>query len=548
MRKLVVVTFVLLVLCGVYASSEPESNLAHVYTLRPRNMVLLMHGDGRMSSFDLNKRAHLWTSESLGGSSIRVDSDYMASEETMRRDPMALPFIIKGNSLYTHIPINSTLLSEENQSSSLFDEKDFSGRFFMNISTLLRRQSVSFFGADIYASTAVSFAHINALNGDILKFKSNGHSHSVKIANSSYYKNVKQMIPIIRVTRYDIEIGAYKPDEYDWTLTFSRYVVTEYQCTNDACEEEESEGSNLKVPRFFSHIIGDLLSWEDERKQHNENLSKFLIDPRRDYTKNADILEKTLFLKATKYSFSLFDRSVKKPLAVFHLSKNDTSLSAGVPVVGAFLVLEGCDRIVAVPPINSAVIDIKSLLEDKGKYAVATLPHSPYEEKLWNTDLGAEEMEERMIHDFVHKPILVDDRVFYFSNVYDVDWDVLLLVLVNLAALIISAVRINADIVWRKSLLAAWEQSDRNRSAYMARSTQSSAYLGPIQADPPALEFLPLHALPSGAFSSLQNGDKDGQLMHSISRKSSVSFDDFESVSVRRIPSAVSIGPSDGGR
>ncbi|CCW60611.1 unnamed protein product [Phytomonas sp. EM1] len=181
------------------------------YSFHPRSMCFFLHENGFLSARDLANGDLIWMTDTHG-TAVDTKFDATPSSHTILNDPFALPFIVKGNRLFTRIPNHHKHSSPSFQSTkdgmpnmptdasyngdanrskgaprldSYSDEDGIDEYFFMNISTLLRRSPIIVNGTDIYVTTSFTIADIDINTGDYFLISSSDPRFDNKFAHGS---------------------------------------------------------------------------------------------------------------------------------------------------------------------------------------------------------------------------------------------------------------------------------------------------------------------------------------------------------------------------
>jgi serine/threonine protein kinase len=258
------------------------------YTFGGINLVLVLSEDGFLHAYNLESGELAWSAD-VGGDMIAVEVDLPPSREAILRDPLALPFLVRGNSLFTRTPF----YTYNPASSSTLDTMELLDNlpemlrpyFFMNISTLLRRQTVSFGGTDIFVTTSVDVSDLDGSSGQHVNRQTRGggglrsnqrrrHAPTVQRNASSLHN---ELLPVLHVVRYNIVLHVVKADEYSWSITLSQLQLsprTSFSAMyrhaagrTPTREAEPKEYNGEGHPRFFSHVMRGLLDYDAEHRE-----------------------------------------------------------------------------------------------------------------------------------------------------------------------------------------------------------------------------------------------------------------------------------------
>lgn len=251
------------------------SEVALQYTFGGGNLVLVLSENGFLHAYHLES-GHLAWSADVGGDMIAVEVDLPPSPETIARDPLALPFLVRGNSLFTRTPF----YTYNPGPSSTVDTADLLGNlpdvlrpyFFMNISTLLRRQTVFFGGTDVLVTTSVEVADLDSGNGHHITSQRRGNRHrntpsavlKERRSNTSSTRTAhNDLQPLLHLVRYNIVLHVMKAEEYSWSITLSQLQLSPRttpatMAKFPGAKEHNGEGN----PRFFSHLMRDMFDYD----------------------------------------------------------------------------------------------------------------------------------------------------------------------------------------------------------------------------------------------------------------------------------------------
>ncbi|KPA82259.1 putative protein kinase putativeeukaryotic translation initiation factor 2-alpha kinase precursor [Leptomonas pyrrhocoris] len=268
------------------------NELALRYTFGVGNLVLVLSENGFLHAYHQDSGDLAWSTD-VGGDMISVEVDMPPSRDTILRDPLALPFLVRGNSLFTRIPFytyNPAPSSNLNTVELLGNLPDLlRPHFFMNISTLLRRQTVFFGGTDIFVTTSVEVADLDSSTGHHINQQHRGgrrvgkhsmpsHTHVGQRSNvsSSASSSVhNELFPVLHVVRYNIVLHVVKAEEYSWSITLAQLQLSprtslsamyrRAAATSTATKTAELKEYNGEAnPRFFSHLMRKLFDYDAE--------------------------------------------------------------------------------------------------------------------------------------------------------------------------------------------------------------------------------------------------------------------------------------------
>ncbi|KPI90463.1 putative protein kinase putative eukaryotic translation initiation factor 2-alpha kinase precursor [Leptomonas seymouri] len=281
---------------------SPSGNeVALRYTFGGRNLGLVLSEHGFLHAYDLESGKLLWSAD-VGGDMISVEVEMPPSRDMILRDPLALPFLVRGNSLFTRIPLYTY-----NPTPPIIDTVELPVNlpdflrpyFFMNISTLLRRQTVFFCGTDIFVTTSAEFIDLDSSTGHHIpqqhcgrkrRGKRNAYCHAQggRGGNTSSVPVHNELVPILHVVRYNIVLHVVKAGEYSWSIMLSQLQLSPRTSFDsvyrraaaaansprataaEAGREEIKEHDGEANPRFFSHLMRSLFDYDAE---HSGNSS-----------------------------------------------------------------------------------------------------------------------------------------------------------------------------------------------------------------------------------------------------------------------------------
>ncbi|KAG5493949.1 hypothetical protein JKF63_01781 [Porcisia hertigi] len=277
----------------------PSQSLALHYTFPGQSLALLAMANGHVHAYDLERGYHVWCS-GTGGDMHAVTIEQPPSEEAILRDPLALPFFVRGNSLFTHIPFSTNHQLSTRDTSEGFEELPRYMRpyFFMNISTLLRRQAVFVGGTDVYVTTSVQVADLDLSSGRSVGSR-DAHSQGFRSCNftsssldgnsTNESKGVlhNELLPLLHIVRYNIVLHAVKAGEYSWSMRLSQLRMLPHaaiqssfpphfsaQASADTSSMSPGDSEREETPRFFSQFVRNMFDYDDV---HAMNMSHMRV-------------------------------------------------------------------------------------------------------------------------------------------------------------------------------------------------------------------------------------------------------------------------------
>lgn len=274
--------------------SPGGNEVAQQYTFGGDNLVLVLLENGFLHAYQLESGKLAWSAD-VGGNMISVEVELPPSRDTVLRDPLALPFLVRGNSLFTRTPF----YTYNPGASSTLDTAELLGNlpgylrpyFFMNISTLLRRQTVFFGGTDVFVTTSVEVADLDSSTGRYVYYQRKGgdrhrgsssnissrqgHRKAARKLSSMVFSAHNELVPILHVVRYNIVLHVVRADEYSWSITLSQLQLSPRtsvaamlrRTAETAARAEAKEYNTEDNPRFFSHVMRDLLDYDAEQQE-----------------------------------------------------------------------------------------------------------------------------------------------------------------------------------------------------------------------------------------------------------------------------------------
>ncbi|GET92273.1 protein kinase, putative [Leishmania tarentolae] len=271
-------------------SNAPSAqSVALRYTFPRSSLALLVTDDGHLHAYDLKHGHHAWSAE-VGGDMITVKTELPPSKEVALRDPLALPFLVRGNSLFTRIPSFTHTPVDSVEAAEGLDGLPQSLRpyFFMNISTLLRRQTLFLAGTDVYVTTSVHVTDLDASTGRRVGgretssqafFGTNTDRSPPRndSATDSYHVFHNELLPLLHIVRYNIVLHVVRPGEYSWSISLSQLRMSPRAVVESSFSPESPAHSvpnkwsadptaddKEQTPRFFSKFMRNLFDYDDE--------------------------------------------------------------------------------------------------------------------------------------------------------------------------------------------------------------------------------------------------------------------------------------------
>ncbi|KAK7200760.1 eukaryotic translation initiation factor 2-alpha kinase [Novymonas esmeraldas] len=261
--------------------SATTHDVALHYTFPGDNLALLLTESGHLHAYELEQGRHVWRAD-VGGSMVTVTLDTPPSKEAVLHDPLALPFLVRGNSLFTRIPF----FDGAPQTAGDASEQPLEGLphplrpyFFMNISTLLRRQTVFSGGTDVYVTTSVEVADLDVGTGRPVAVRAGrspregphrGSRDSAVLGSRPASHN--ELFPLLHTVRYNIHLHAVKAGEYSWSIRLSQLRLSPRAVPHSSpwppasslsaswTENSRSEEN----PRFFSQFMRNMFDYDDD--------------------------------------------------------------------------------------------------------------------------------------------------------------------------------------------------------------------------------------------------------------------------------------------
>nr|CAJ2471934.1 unnamed protein product [Leishmania braziliensis] len=338
------------------------------YTFPGTSLAFLVTASGHLHAYDLERGNYAWCADA-GGDMITVTIDMPPSKETALRDPLALPFLVRGNSLFTHIPLFIYTPFESMDTAERLEglPQFLRPYFFMNISTLLRRQTLFFGGTDVYVTTSVQVADLDASTGRPVgsrearsqTFCSSNSTRSSPCDDSTadpQHISHNELLPLLHTVRYNIFLHAVKAGEYSWSISLSQLRMSPNAVTQpsspphfsehsgaDISSSSPRDGDSEKAPRFFSQFMRNMFDYDDE---HSVNVThKRPADPQGESTP-ADRTSTALLMNR------------------FQRTRTQAA--------------EYVSRMVAVQQLNASHVCLRSIQDDTTAWT-STLPHATCE-------------------------------------------------------------------------------------------------------------------------------------------------------------------------
>ncbi|KEG08117.1 putative eukaryotic translation initiation factor 2-alpha kinase precursor [Trypanosoma grayi] len=250
------------------ATTAPAvGGVALQYGFYSPDMVLLLGTNGTLAAHLLDSGLPMWSVDT-GGSVMHAKIDLHATEDVVREDPLAVPFVVEGDMLFTrrrfasqaagrHLPLGSSANHEDGQEDK---KEDLLGadniplspahpHYFMNLSTLIRRQHMRLGGTDIYVVTSAQIMDISS------------HTGKLVFAPNS-------LLPHLHIVRYNITVHAWCRGMYSWQISMAQYRLSEGSLTQaTGCVQEEGD------PRRVSRVLQDLLQKENSNGGHEPTVT-----------------------------------------------------------------------------------------------------------------------------------------------------------------------------------------------------------------------------------------------------------------------------------
>lgn len=500
----------------LYQGAHP-SGVAPAYTLRPPFMCLMLHENGILSAHDpLGGGEKLWEADT-GGHVVSTAVEVMPTNETALSDPMATPFVVNGNRLFTRIPVKRSKVVEAHagdprlnggahpdgpegvggdtsaDGSSSIDENPF---FFMNVSTLIRRQSIVFgHNTDVYVTCSVGIMDIDSVSGGILGSFSVQHGPS---ANSHIPHNnetpsrdggskvtpISSPYPFLHVVRYNVTIHAYRPGAYKWSLTISQLRLSERNAGNVV--HDPVDGS---LPRFFSRVMQDMFQFDADHTAPTRDTKvpgAMVISAAEAELKMKTSLEGLSIREVNHTHVGLWSMATgsyawKVPIRTIHCSTcyaTHSGLPDGDRLDSAYLWLPEDHRIIRLTLLREiAPIPILEGNDNRSNWSLIqqstnngkVAPQDAYGG--WSADLDEEEQEGRELDYYYYYQNLWwgsnfvrrDSQLPEFVMTSGVPWRIVITVSFHVACLACSIGFICAGVPPRGRLEKAWAQAARNR-------------------------------------------------------------------------------------
>ncbi|KAG5493188.1 hypothetical protein GH5_01928 [Leishmania sp. Ghana 2012 LV757] len=270
-----------------------ERSVALRYTFPGSSLALLVTGNGLLHAYDLERGRHVWSADA-GGDMLTVTINQPPSKETALRDPLALPFLVRGNSLFTRIPFFTFNPLETTDATERLDGLPPSLRpyFFMNISTLLRRQTLFLDGTDVYVTTSIHVANLDASTGRPVQSREAGSQAFCSSTNTSTPSTGdcttqpqslphNELLPLLHTVRYNIALHAVRAGEYNWSISLSQLRLSPHavaqpsfplnfsaDTTADTWSSAPRDGDNDEAPRFFSQFMRSMFDYDEKHATH----------------------------------------------------------------------------------------------------------------------------------------------------------------------------------------------------------------------------------------------------------------------------------------
>ncbi|KAG5468256.1 hypothetical protein LSCM1_02234 [Leishmania martiniquensis] len=279
---------------GIAVAQAPsERSVALRYTFPGNSLALLVTGNGLLHAFDLERGHHVWSADA-GGDMMTVTMHQPPSKETAVRDPLALPFLVRGNSLFTRIPFLTFAPLETTDATERLGGWPPSLRpyFFMNISTLLRRQTLFLGGTDVYVTTSIQVANLDASTGRPVGARENGSHNFCSSKMTTISPNGdsatqpqgvphNELLPLLHTVRYNIVLHAVRAGEYNWSICLSQLRLSPHavaqptfppqfsaHTTASTSSSDSRDGDNDEAPRFFSQFMRNMFDYDEKHAVH----------------------------------------------------------------------------------------------------------------------------------------------------------------------------------------------------------------------------------------------------------------------------------------
>ncbi|PWV16030.1 Eukaryotic translation initiation factor 2-alpha kinase 2 [Trypanosoma cruzi] len=292
----------------ISASRPDNKELVPSYRLHPSNRLLLLHKDGKISSYGLDNGVPMWTVDT-GGDMLRVEIEKHPTERVIRQDPLALPFLLEGGMLFTRRCV-APFGCKKQMPERCFDRKGievetrpearpgeaktrsgsgdsceipFSSthpRCFMNLSTLIEKKHVQVGETDIFVTTSAHIMDVDSNDGK-----------PVPETNS--------LFSYLHVVRYDFTVHVRRPGEYSWHMSIAQYKLSE-KSPLQSSEENLSDHDPLFVSRVLQSLLqkGDCGDNEYVPSTNEENtVDKVNIEPVVEEGSHNDIRNKQLMIR-----------------------------------------------------------------------------------------------------------------------------------------------------------------------------------------------------------------------------------------------------------
>ncbi|CAC9538673.1 putative eukaryotic translation initiation factor 2-alpha kinase precursor [Leishmania infantum JPCM5] len=390
-------------------SNAPSArSVALRYTFPGSSLALLVTEGGHLHAYDLERGQHAWCADA-GGDMVTVTIDLPPSKEAALRDPLALPFLVRGNSLFTRVPFFTYTPLESMDATERLEGLPQSLRpyFFMNISTLLRRQTLFLGGTDVYVTTSVQVADLDASTGRPVggletpsqAFCGSNATRSPPRGDStteSHRVPHNELLPLLHIVRYNIVLHVVRPGEYSWSICLSQLRMSPRAVvqprfpspfsahsaadTSSAAPEDDSE----HTPRFFSQFMRNMFDYDDEHvvnvayrraadQQANPtpaartSTAVLMRNLQRTHTQAADYISRVVSVHQVNESHvslrSVHDGTTAWTSALPHVAREPSgdgtgsttsSSNATSTVIAAYVWVSGADEIFRVPVLRLA--------------------------------------------------------------------------------------------------------------------------------------------------------------------------------------------------
>ncbi|CBZ30320.1 putative eukaryotic translation initiation factor 2-alpha kinase precursor [Leishmania mexicana MHOM/GT/2001/U1103] len=390
------------------SNAASARSVALRYTFPGSSLALLVTESGYLHAYDLERGHHAWCADA-GGDMITVTIDVPPSKEAMLRDPLALPFLVRGNSLFTRVPFFTYSHLDSVDAIERLEGLPPSLRsyFFMNISTLLRRQTLFLGGTDVYVTTSVQVADLDASTGRPVggretpsqAFCSSNATRSPPRGDStpaSHRVPHNELLPLLHIVRYNIVLHVVRSGEYSWSISLSqlrmspRAVIqssfpSHFSAHNpaDTSSSVPTDDDSEHTPRFFSQFMRNMFDYDDEHvvnvayrraadqqadpKPAARTSTAMMSNWQRTHTQTADYISRVLSvhqLNATHVSLrSVHDGSTAWTSTLPHVAREPSadepsstasSSNATSTLIAAYVWVSGADDIFRVPVLRSA--------------------------------------------------------------------------------------------------------------------------------------------------------------------------------------------------